>query len=157
MTPDTKGALDLLTDPSCRASSCVSEENEYVFAVNNGQSCHNLRGNDVLRHACDKVKLENGNVITSTSMRKYVATVSQLVDMNQSEMEWLAQHMGHDVQVHKDYYRLPQTTLELAVVGNLLMAIDEGRAHQFKGRNLRDISLEGMNLAVCLIMLLLQD
>ena len=94
MTPDTKGALDLLTDPSCRASSCVSEENEYVFAVNNGQSCHNLSGNDVLRHACDKVKLENGNVITSTSMRKYVATVSQLVDMNQSEMEWLAQHMG---------------------------------------------------------------
>ncbi|XP_028418297.1 uncharacterized protein LOC114544644 [Dendronephthya gigantea] len=54
--------------------------------------------------------------------------------MGESEMGWLARHLGHDIHVHKDYYRLPDTTLELAVVGNLLMAVDEGRAHHFKGR-----------------------
>ena len=76
-------------------------------------------------------------------MRKYVATISQLVDMNETEMGWLAKHLGHDLQIHKDFYRMQDSTLEMAVVGNLLMAIDEGRAHNFKGRNLRDITLDG--------------
>ena len=76
-------------------------------------------------------------------MRKYVATISQLVDMNETEMGWLAKHLGHDLQIHKDFYRMQDSTLEMAVVGNLLMAIDEGRAHKFKGRNLRDITLDG--------------
>ena len=63
--------------------------------------------------------------------------------MNETEMGWLAKHLGHDLQIHKDFYRMQDSTLEMAVVGNLLMAIDEGRAHNFKGRNLRDITLDG--------------
>ena len=77
-------------------------------------------------------------------MRKYAATVAQLVDMDENEMGWLARHMGHDIQVHKEFYRMQESTIELAVVGNLLLAIDEGRAHKFKGRHLRDITLDGM-------------
>ena len=72
-----------------------------------------------------------------------MAAVSQLGDMNESEMRWLANHKGHDIHVHKEYYRLPQTTIEMAVVGNLLMAVDEGRAHQFKGKTPRQLNLAG--------------
>lgn len=54
-----------------------------------------------MRHVCSQVKLENASAITSTNMRKYVATVSQLVDMNETEMGWLAKHMGHDIHIHK--------------------------------------------------------
>lgn len=89
------------------------------------------------------INLKQGHLVTSTNMRKYVATISQLVDMNETEMGWLAKHLGHDLQIHKDFYRMQDSTLEMAVVGNLLMAIDEGRAHNFKGRNLRDITLDG--------------
>ena len=64
-----------------------------------------------------KVKLAQPDLIRSTNLWKYVATVSQLVDMNESEMGWLANHLRHDIHVHKDYYRLPQSTLEMAVVG----------------------------------------
>ena len=63
--------------------------------------------------------------------------------MNETEMGWLARHLGHDIHVHKHFYRLPDTTLELAVVRNLLMAVDEGRAHLFKGKNPPDIKLVG--------------
>ena len=93
-----------------------------------------------MRHVCSQVKLENASVITSTNMRKYVATVSQLVDMKETEMGWLAKHMGHDIHIHKEFYRM-----EIAVAGNMLLAIDEGRAHKFKGKNLRDIKLDGIN------------
>ena len=64
--------------------------------------------------------------------------------MNETEMGWLAKHMGHDI--HKEFYKMQESTLEIAVVGNLLLAIDEGRAHKFKGKNLRDIKLDGINL-----------
>ena len=144
LTTDVKDAITAITSDLARKNGCVSEDNRHVFAVNDGKSTKNLRGNDVIRKACQMVKLEHANLITSTNMRKYVATVSQLVDMNESEMGWLAKHMGHDIHVHKEFYRMQESTLELAVVGNLLLAIDEGRAHQFKGRNLRDITLDGM-------------
>jgi hypothetical protein len=61
--------------------------------------------------------------------------------MNQSELGWLAKHLGHDIQIHKDLYTLQESTIEIAVVGNLLVAVDEGRAGQFKGRSLREINL----------------
>ncbi|XP_028415486.1 uncharacterized protein LOC114538508 [Dendronephthya gigantea] len=149
LTPDVADAMLMLTDPSYREKGCVQRENEYVFPMNNNSSLHSLRGNDVLRNACKNANLENDSLVTSTSMRKYVATVSQLVDMNETEMGWLAEHMGHDLHIHKEYYRLPQNTLEIAVVGNLLLAIDEGRAHKFKGRNLRDINIQEFENFAC--------
>ena len=92
-----------------------------------------------------QVKLENASSITSTNMCKYVAAISQLVNMNETEMGWLAKHMGHDIHIHKEC-RMQESTLEIAVVGNLLLAIQEGRAHKFKGKNLRNIKLDGINL-----------
>ena len=142
-TPDLKSALEVLTVKANREKGSVCDENQYVFLVNDGKSTYSLRGNDVLRHVCAKVKLENASAITSTNMRKYVATVSQLVDMNETEVGWLARHMGHDIHIHKEFYRMQESTLEIAVVGNLLLAIDEGRAHKFKGKNLRDIEIDG--------------
>ena len=138
--------MKVLTNKEKREKSNVREENPYVFPVNNGKSLNYLRGNDVLRCACKKVKLQNASAITSTNMRKYVATVSQLVDMNETEMGWLAKHMGHDIHIHKEFYRMQESTLEIAVVGNLLLAIDEGRAQPIQGKNLRDIKLDGINL-----------
>ncbi|XP_028410642.1 uncharacterized protein LOC114533333 [Dendronephthya gigantea] len=140
LTPDVKAAILVLN--RTREDGNVNEENPYVFAVNDGSSKQFLRGNDVIRHACKMVDLKNPDVITSTNLRKYVATVSQLVDMDQNELGWLATHLGHDVHIHKEFYRMQESTLEMAVVGNLLMAIDEGRAHEFKGKNLRDITLQ---------------
>ena len=119
----------------------VHKDNEFVFAMNNGKSNKSLRGHDVITNVCSKIDLKEPRLITSTNLRKYVATISQLVDMNETEMGWLAHHLGHDIHVHKDFYHLSDTTLELAVVGNLLMAVDEGRAHLFKGKNPRDIKL----------------
>ncbi len=141
LTPDVKEAIVVLN--STRGKGNVTKENMYVFAVNDGKSTKPLNGNDVICQACSMVDLQHPDVITSTNLRKYVATVSQLIDMDHNELGWLATHLGHDIQIHKQVYRMQESTLEMAVVGNLLMAIDEGRAHQFKGKNLRDITLQG--------------
>ena len=76
-------------------------------------------------------------------MRKYVAMVSQLVDMDNTELGWLAKHLGHSLDVHKKFYRLQEHTLEMAKVGNLLVAIDNSVAGEFAGKTLRDKTLDG--------------
>ena len=50
--------------------------------------------------------------------------------------------MGHDLSVHKEYYRLQDHTLELVKIGKLLLAIDKGCAN-LVGKKLDDISLQG--------------
>ena len=82
----------------------------------NGKSNKSLRGHDVITNVCSKIDLKEPRLFTSTNLRKYVATISQLVDMNETEMGWLARQLGHDIHVHKDFYRLPDTTLQLAVL-----------------------------------------
>ena len=46
--------------------------------------------------------------------------------------------MGHDVEVHREYYRLPEDTLQMAKVSRLLYAVQSG-VGQFKGQSLEDI------------------
>ena len=121
LTEDVKAAIIVLNRE--REAANVCEGNDFIFAINDGKSKHSLRGHDVIKKTCGKVKLQQPNLVTSTNLRKYVASVSQLVGMNKSEMGWLANHLGHDIHIHKEFYRLPQTTLELVVVGNLLLAV----------------------------------
>ena len=84
-----------------RNQANVHSKNPYVFAVNNGSSLQNIRGNDALTKVTAGLELEQPKQISSTALRKYVATVSQIVHMNQSELGWLAKHLGHDIQIHK--------------------------------------------------------
>lgn len=146
LTPDVKNAIEILNKARDEEDVMVSKVNQFIFAVNDGNSLNPLRGHDVIKMVCNMANLKQPELVTSTNLRKYVATISQLVDMNETEMGWLAGHLGHDIHIHKEYYRMQPSTLEMAVVGNLLMAVDEGRAHKFKGKHLRDIKLDGMTI-----------
>ena len=86
------------------------------------------------------------DAIQSVKLRKYVATVSQILNLEENELDWLARHLGHDIRVHREYYRLQESTLELAKVSKLLMAVDEGKAGNFAGKSLSEIDLKGKYL-----------
>ncbi|KAK7907618.1 hypothetical protein WMY93_016230 [Mugilogobius chulae] len=49
---------------------------------------------------------------------------------------------GHDVRVHRQFYRLPEGTLQLAKVSKILMALEQGRMAEFKGKGLDDITID---------------
>jgi len=51
--------------------------------------------------------------------------------------------MGHELTVHRQYYRLQDDLVELAKVSKLLIAVENGSAHKFAGRSLDDIDLSG--------------
>ena len=51
--------------------------------------------------------------------------------------------MGHNIDIHREFYRLRESTVELTKVSRILLAIDEGKAHNFSGKKISEIDIEG--------------
>ena len=83
----------------------VLETNIYLFPCVMRNSKNNIPGWEVFHNIALKAKLEKLNLITSTKIRKHMATVLQLLDMNNAELEWVTEHLGHSPDVHKMWYR----------------------------------------------------
>ena len=126
-----------------RDSVGVVAANPYVFAAPSRGSKKPLRGNDCMRHVLANLTLQAPERIHSTELRKFCATVSQIADLSENDLRWLADHLGHDLSVHREYYRLKDSTVELSKVSRLLLAIDEGNAGKMMGKKLSEISVEG--------------
>lgn len=67
-----------------------------------------------------------------------MATLCQLLDLSNQELEQVAKFMGHDIRVHCNYYWQTDKTLQVAKVGKLLFAM-EGGAKALKGNNLQTL------------------
>ena len=114
-----------------------------MFARANNKSLSYVRGWESIKHAISEVSLERPELITSTKLRKYIATVSQVGSLTDNDMDWLARHLGHDIRIHREYYRLHESTLELAKVSKLLLAVDAGNINNLVGKSLSDINIDG--------------
>lgn len=79
-------------------------------------------------------RAKNPKAITATRLRKHLATLTQIFNMTESEIEQLATFMGHTVGVHKGSYRLPDDIYQTAKVSKLLMLMEKGATSQFKGK-----------------------
>lgn len=55
-------------------------------------------------------------------------------------MDQLADFLGHDIRVQ--FYRFPEGTLQLAKVRKVLMALDQRRLAEFKGKILDEINID---------------
>ena len=99
--------------------------------------------------------LQFPEAVQRNKLRKYIATVFQIVDLRDNELEWLSRHLGHDINVHRKYYRLQEHTLELAKISKLLLAVDNGSADKWAGKTLDDIALDGMLIRSFSVLMLL--
>nr|XP_023028017.1 uncharacterized protein LOC111516064 [Leptinotarsa decemlineata] len=128
LTPELKKAVDTLI--KTRHLANVYSKNVYVFP-RSGTSLTNLRGHDCLKQFSIAADLQSPELITSTKLRKYVATVVQVFDLKESESDWLARHLGHDIRIHRDFYRLHESAVELTKVSRILLAVDSGTTANF--------------------------
>ncbi|XP_074661519.1 uncharacterized protein LOC141914151 [Tubulanus polymorphus] len=98
----------------------------------------------VVTNECPNL-LEPGSIRTS-ALRRYLATTSQILDMKPEELKMLCDHMGHDVNIHINHYRLQSSLLEKSKVARLLIAVENGQVKDFKGKNLDDIEIDTLPL-----------
>lgn len=97
------------------------------FLRNKGNRCHNAQ----------VLKGGTGTVIPRQQTIAPVRASDYLHCVN--EMDDLADFLGHDIRVHQQYYQLPEGTLQLAKISNILMAMERGQLSESKGRNLDEI------------------
>ena len=145
LTPYMVNALDALVD--LRVSVGVPASNPYLFAKAGAKS--NVKGWDAIKYACGLVDLEDPKLITGTKLRKYLATVTQILNLSDNQLEWVANHLGHDISVHRDYYRLPDEIIQVSKVSQLLLASEQGVVHQYANKSLDEINISG-NYDLCI-------
>ena len=140
LTPEMIKGVDLLI--KTREAVGIAVENPYVFARLNRQSLEPMRAWDCLKKLATQCEPPLSN-ITSTRLRKYIATISQVLSLKETEVDWLTRHLGHDIRVHRDFYRLHESTIEIAKVSKLLLTVDQGKTSKFAGKTLTEIDLNG--------------
>ena len=118
----------------------VPEANKFVFARRG--SLEPIRSSDCLRKFSRECGARNPASLTSTRLRKHVATMSQMLCLREHELDLLAAYMGHDIKVHREFYRLPEETLQVAKVSKLLLAMERGELASLQGRNFDDVNVD---------------
>ncbi|KAK7877456.1 hypothetical protein WMY93_031796 [Mugilogobius chulae] len=138
LTPKMVTSMELLV--KTRQKCDILDDNAYMFA--RPQALTYFRGSDVIRQIALNCGAKNPAALSSTKLRKHVATMSKVLNLKDNEMDDLANFMGHDIRVHREYYRLPEGTLQLAKVSKVLMALEKGQLSPFKGKNLDEIHID---------------
>jgi len=67
----------------------------------------------------------------------------QIANFSKKDLEQIAEHMGHQLSVHRKFYRLQDDVIELAKVSKMLLAVEQGRASGLQGKRLDDLTFEG--------------
>ncbi|KAL7877093.1 hypothetical protein SRHO_G00037360 [Serrasalmus rhombeus] len=141
LTHDMEASIDILI--SNRTAVGICSENPFVFARISGTS--HMRGSDCLRQFSLECQAKHPECLRSTRLRKHIATLCQMMNLKNSEMDQVAKFMGHDIRVHREYYRLSENTIQLAKISKLLIAIEKGN-HTYLGRSLEELELDGDTL-----------
>lgn len=67
----------------------------------------------------------------------------QLLNLNDSELDWVVRHLGHSKLTHFQNYRLSSSTIERTKVAKLLVLLEQGMLEEAQGSNLSDNQLDG--------------
>ena len=123
----------------------IPREKKFVFARASKGSLGHLRGWDCVSDNVKEIQatLKKPKEITSTKLRKYIATVSQAAALTEVDVDWLVRHLAHDVRVQRKFYGLHESTTELAKVSKLLMAVDSANIRGVVVKSLAEMTVEG--------------
>ncbi|XP_062581100.1 uncharacterized protein LOC134242919, partial [Saccostrea cucullata] len=144
LTPALERSINLLIET--RKLAGVNPKNVYVFARSSFDSLNPIRSSDCLRKFALECGVTKAANITSTKLRKHVATVSQILNLEKNDLEIMAGFLGHDIRIHNSFYRLPNDTLQIARMGTILTAFDNGDISKYSGKSLDEIACEDINL-----------
>ena len=117
--PKTLEVIDIMTNDDKLKSD------NYFFQTEGGEQFY--RSIDVLRKYAEEFKLQDKKVFRSTKLRKYLATAAQFLDLPQNQRVWVADYLGHDLNVHDKYYRMHTDAVNLAKMTKLLYIADKGK------------------------------
>lgn len=82
----------------------VPKTNKYIFALPESPNRW-IPASVVLRKFSKECGAKSPELLTSTKLRKQIATILQLMNFQDDEMEQIARFMGHTEKTHREFYR----------------------------------------------------
>lgn len=146
LTTDMKEKLEVLCH--LRNKAGVEANNIFLFARNMYSSTGHIRGTDCIRKLAVSAGTSQPELLRSVRLRKHIATVSQILNLRENELDLLAKFLGHDIRIHREFYRLPDDTLQIAKVAKLLLSLEKGTIASNVGCNFDNMNIgsdEGIN------------
>ncbi|CAH0560528.1 unnamed protein product [Brassicogethes aeneus] len=119
----------------------IPTANPYLFALP-GSTTKWIDGSRVLRKFAANCGAENPLTLTSSRLRKQIATVLQILNLNEIEMEQVASFMGHTKKTHEEFYRLPQELFQTSKIAKLLLMMERGVNKDDQGKSLEQLDIE---------------
>ena len=132
LTPDVKAAMDVLLET--RSAVGIPTTNQYFFP---SYSKHgHLDACQVIQKIVSLAGVQHPERITTTKLKlcKYVGTMMQLLDLTNTELDWLSSHLGHTLNIHKSFYRQHTSAVEIGKVTRLLMQVENGQPADYSGK-----------------------
>ena len=115
----------------------VHPDNNFILARLCYGSQGHIRGSDCLRKFGEDCGADHPNLLCSTKLRFQIATLSQILNLEDHELDILADILGHNIRVHREFYGLPEHTLQVAKVSKILMAMESGQITKQARKNIR--------------------
>lgn len=105
-----------------RLEAGVSARNKYIFAVPRVSSPKKgyIRACPIMRKFAVDCDALIPTSLRGTMLRKHIATYTAMLRIEETQVSDLANFMGHDKQIHKDVYRVPNGLIDITEVSRLL-------------------------------------
>lgn len=133
---DMQAHIDILIKTR---ANFLKKDNLYLFC--NTKTENPITGYKIVQKHAKLCGAENPSALTSTRLRKHLATLTQIFNMSSNDLEQLATFMGHTIGIHSKSYRLPDDVYQTAKIAKLLMLMETGEAGKYKGMTLEEIQL----------------
>ena len=69
-----------------------------------------------------------------------MTTLAQVLNLSESSHDIMATFQGHDIRIHREIYRLPEETMQIAKVAKLLYCINDDSIAKYKGKDFDEIT-----------------
>lgn len=102
-----------------RKEAGVSDDNPYVFGIPGGREKY-LRACSLLRKFSNSCGAQQPQTLRGTELRKHIATHCVLLNLQEEEVDDLANFLGHANKIHKEHYRMPVVTRDIVRMSQLL-------------------------------------
>ncbi|XP_072399761.1 uncharacterized protein [Diabrotica undecimpunctata] len=118
------------------------KDNAFLFATSTSKN--SLNGYQVVKKHVTKALGDTTKslLLTSKKLRKHLATITQIFNMEKIELEQLASFMGHTERTHAEFYRLPNDVYQTAKISKLLLLPQSCGIEKHKGKSLSEIDLD---------------
>lgn len=84
----------------------VSTDNPCVWGPHSRQWCP--------ERVFSQMRSKHQELLRSTKLRHHIATLSQILNFKDNELDILTNFLGHDIRTHREYYRLPEESLQVS-------------------------------------------